>query len=353
MVQAPMISCPLKTTSEVSWIEPLSQYIRSSYGDEPSKYAEEIGTLNRLRQDMRGAGADSASGRDLLYRYYGQLELLDLRFPIDEAHIKISFQWFDAFTRAATSQYSLAFEKASVIFNIAAVLSCHAAAQNRSEDKDLKTAYHSFQASAGMFTYINENFLHAPSIDLNRDTVKTMISITIGQAQEVFIEKQIRDGKKAALLAKLAAQAAFLFGQAKEGLESDHARGVFESVWLKLIQIKALHMSSLAEYYQAPRRGRNESAGLCHCALTIGGEVKQAGIHLCEIFSFHSIFSIEFGLRHRFDNAVDCTTADGERPGEINITSQGQRLHLSPNYTSRSFIISCHKSTSGQGYTSF
>ncbi|OAP59754.1 hypothetical protein AYL99_04756 [Fonsecaea erecta] len=251
MVQAPMLSCPLKTTSEVSWVEPLSQYIRTSYGDDPSKYVEEIGTLNRLRQDMRGAGADSASGRDLLYRYYGQLELLDLRFPIDEAHIKISFQWFDAFTRASTSQYSLAFEKASVIFNIAAVLSCHAAAQNRSEDKDLKTAYHSFQASAGMFTYINENFLHAPSTDLNRDTIKTLINIVLGQAQEVFMEKQVRDGKKPALLAKLAAQAQFLYGQAKEGLESDHARGIFDSSWLKLIQIKALHFSSLAEYYQA------------------------------------------------------------------------------------------------------
>jgi hypothetical protein len=43
---------------------------------------------------MRGAGKDSAAGRDLLYRYYGQLELLDLRFPVDENHIKISFTWY-------------------------------------------------------------------------------------------------------------------------------------------------------------------------------------------------------------------------------------------------------------------
>ncbi|KAJ9609371.1 bck1-like resistance to osmotic shock [Cladophialophora chaetospira] len=284
MVQAPMISCPLKTTSEVSWVEPLSQYIRTSYGDDPSKYAEEIGTLNRLRQDMRGAGADSASGRDLLYRYYGQLELLDLRFPIDEAHIKISFQWFDAFTRSATSQYSLAFEKASVIFNIAAVLSCHAAAQNRSEDKDLKTAYHSFQASAGMFTYINENFLHAPSTDLNRDTVKTVISIVLGQAQEVFLEKQVRDGKKPALLAKLAAQAAFLYGQAKEGLESDHARGVFESVWLKFIQIKALHLSSLAEYYQALGEDETNQQGSAIARLQLAEKSSKQANSLAKSF---------------------------------------------------------------------
>lgn len=102
-----------------------------------------------------------------------------------------------------------------------------------------------------MFTYINENFLHAPSIDLSRETVKTLINIMLGQAQEVFLEKQIRDGKKPALLAKLAAQAQFLYSQAKEGLESDHCRGVFDSSWLKLIQVKTLHLSSLAEYYQA------------------------------------------------------------------------------------------------------
>lgn len=93
-MQAPMISAPLKATNEIDWIQPLKQYIRQTYGDDPERYAEECATLNRLRQDMRGAGKDSAAGRDLLYRYYGQLELLDLRFPVDENHIKISFTWY-------------------------------------------------------------------------------------------------------------------------------------------------------------------------------------------------------------------------------------------------------------------
>jgi hypothetical protein len=92
--QIPMISVPLKQTNEIDWIAPLKGYIRQTYGDDPERYAEECATLNRLRQDMRGAGKDSAAGRDLLYRYYGQLELLDLRFPVDENHIKISFTWY-------------------------------------------------------------------------------------------------------------------------------------------------------------------------------------------------------------------------------------------------------------------
>ncbi|PSN69203.1 BRO1-domain-containing protein [Corynespora cassiicola Philippines] len=255
--QVPMISVPLKQTNEIDWIAPLKGYIRSTYGDDPERYAEECATLNRLRQDMRGAGKDSAAGRDLLYRYYGQLELLDLRFPVDENHIKISFTWFDAFTHKPTSQYSLAYEKASIIFNISAVLSCHAANQNRHEDVGLKTAYHSFQASAGMFTYINENFLHAPSTDLARETVKTLISVMLAQAQEVFLEKQIVDGKKVGMLAKLASQAAFLYTQATEGAQDNVTKAIFEKVWLLVCQIpnspqiKSNYMASVAQYYQA------------------------------------------------------------------------------------------------------
>lgn len=93
-MQSPMISSPLKQTNEIDWVQPLKQYIKTSYSDDPDRYDEECNTLNRLRQDVRGAGKESASGRDLLYRYYGQLELLDLRFPVDESHIKISFTWF-------------------------------------------------------------------------------------------------------------------------------------------------------------------------------------------------------------------------------------------------------------------
>ncbi|KAF2489244.1 vacuolar protein-sorting protein-like protein bro1 [Lophium mytilinum] len=276
-MQTPMISVPLKQTNEIDWIAPLKAYIRQTYGDDPERYSEECATLNRLRQDMRGAGKDSAAGRDLLYRYYGQLELLDLRFPVDENHIKISFTWFDAFTHKPTSQYSLAYEKASIIFNISAVLSCHAALQNRHEDTGLKTAYHSFQASAGMFTYINENFLHAPSTDLSRETVKTLIAIMLAQGQEVFLEKQISDGKKVGLLAKLASQAAYLYGQAQEGTQDNVTRAVFEKVWLLVTQIKFNYMSSLAQYYQALADNDANAHGVSICRLTVAeGYAREA-----------------------------------------------------------------------------
>jgi hypothetical protein len=156
---------------------------------------------------------------------------------------------FDAFTHKPTSQYSLAYEKASIIFNISAVLSCHAAHQTRSEDTGLKTAYHSFQASAGMFTYINENFLHAPSTDLSRDTVKTLIQIMLAQGQEVFLEKQIADGKKVGLLAKLASQAGYLYSQAVEGTQENVNKAIFEKVWLLVVQVSSPRNLLLSAFF--------------------------------------------------------------------------------------------------------
>jgi tyrosine-protein phosphatase non-receptor type 23 len=40
-----------------------------------------------------------------------------------------------------------------------------------------------------MLTYINENFLHAPSTDLSREVGKFLISLILAQATEVFFEK--------------------------------------------------------------------------------------------------------------------------------------------------------------------
>jgi hypothetical protein len=87
--QSPLISIPKKTTEDVDWSAPLRSIIAQSYGEDPSRYAEECSVLHRCRQDaVKGAGSDQTA-RDLLYKYFGQLELLELRF----SEVKIPFIW--------------------------------------------------------------------------------------------------------------------------------------------------------------------------------------------------------------------------------------------------------------------
>ncbi|CEJ03390.1 Putative Vacuolar protein-sorting protein bro1 (Fragment) [Rhizopus microsporus] len=223
--QIPFITAPFKKTDDVDWIHPLKKYIARFYQDDPEKYKEETQSFNRLRQDIRGAGKD-ITGRDLLYRYFGQLELLDLRFPVDEKHVKVLFNWYDAFNNRAVAQYSLAFEKASIIFNEASTLSAIASAQNRAEAEGRKRAFHYFQASAGMFQYINDNFLHAPSEDLSRETVQMLCELMLAQAHECFLESSIREKKKEGLIAKLASHAAWAYGHLVDAVNDAIQRGV-------------------------------------------------------------------------------------------------------------------------------
>ncbi|PPQ99317.1 hypothetical protein CVT24_009185 [Panaeolus cyanescens] len=246
--QSPMISIPKKSTDEVDWTTPIRNLIAQSYGENPDNYAAECSSLTRCRQDaVRGAGSDlTGKSRDLLYKYFGQLELLELRF----SEIRVNFPWRDAFTSKLITQTSIAYEKASILFQIAATHSAIAASQSRSDPEGLKRAFYYFRTCAGMLTYVNENFLHAPSTDLSREVVKFLIGIILAQATEVFFEKCTDEKKSNALVSKIASQTASMYTSLTEDVKEFMGKGIFDRNWVTLIQIKAKYFSSLTQYYR-------------------------------------------------------------------------------------------------------
>ncbi|KAJ3552536.1 hypothetical protein NM688_g4103 [Phlebia brevispora] len=244
---APMISIPRKTTDEVDWTGPIRSAIAQSYGEDPDNYATECANLHRCRQDaVKGAGSDMTA-RDLLYKYFGQLELLELRF----AEIRVNFPWRDAFTNKLTTQTSIAYEKACIIFQIAATHSSIASSQNRSDPEGLKRAFYYFRTCAGMLTYINDNFLHAPSTDLSREVIKFLVGVTLAQATEVFFEKCTDEKKGNALVAKIAGQAAYLYGGLSEEVKEFMGKGIFDRNWVTVIQTKSKYFTAQAQYYRS------------------------------------------------------------------------------------------------------
>ena len=150
-----------------------------------------------------------------------------------------------------------------------------------------------------MFTYINENFLHAPSTDLSRDTIKTLIAIMLSQGQEVFLEKQVADGKKAALLAKLASQAAYLYAQAVEGIQENVTRAVFDKLWLQIAQVKTSYMTSLAQYFQGLADHGSDSHGTAIARLQVAETEIRNAVRMASAFpssvSFSSNLSSDTG----------------------------------------------------------
>ncbi len=170
--------------------------------------------------------------------------------PADACYNRINALTQD--DRHPNFQYSLAFEKASIIFNICAVLSCLAASRIRSEEADRNFAFKNFQASASMFTYINENFLNAPSSDLHKGTVSTLIQIMLAQGQEVFLENRVAEGDEPIKLAKIASRASDLYSQAvvgtqamvsvpdKNAKDGERKEIPFDKVWQLVVQVRYL-----------------------------------------------------------------------------------------------------------------
>ena len=83
----------------------------------------------------------------------------------------------------------MAFEKASVLFNVGALYTQIGTKQNRSNAKGLDAAVDNFLRSAGTFQYILENFTNAPSMDLNPGTLEFLVHLMCAQARECLFEK--------------------------------------------------------------------------------------------------------------------------------------------------------------------
>ncbi|KAG1758625.1 BRO1 domain-containing protein, partial [Suillus occidentalis] len=78
--------------------------IAKSFSENPDNYAQECQVLQYCRQDaVKGAGSNM-TGRDLLYKYFGQLEILEMRFP----EICVNFLWNDTFINKLTIQTAIA-----------------------------------------------------------------------------------------------------------------------------------------------------------------------------------------------------------------------------------------------------
>ncbi|KNE56899.1 hypothetical protein AMAG_02670 [Allomyces macrogynus ATCC 38327] len=253
----PLLQVPLKLTDEVVWEGPLGDHIRDAYADDPANYAQPIAALHKLRQDMRGAPSTAdKTARDLLLKYYGQIELLELHFPLDNDNLV--FTWYDAFTSAPTAQSSLAYEKASVIFNLAAALSRWAAAPAAGQQRDTKQAYHSLQVAAGIFQFINDNFLHAPTRDLGRDCIRVLSDLMVAQAQELLVEKTLADLKPGAnptkTTAKMVAGLAHQYAQLAATVNAGDLANYFDvphRVLPAIIAVKAKLYSAQAHAMRA------------------------------------------------------------------------------------------------------
>ncbi|XP_029920346.1 programmed cell death 6-interacting protein isoform X2 [Myripristis murdjan] len=225
---ATFISVPLKKSSEVDLVKPLSKFVTASHpsGEEQAEYIRAVEELNKLRKNALGRPLDKhESSLEILLRYYDQLCAIEPKFPFSENQLCLTFTWKDAFDKGSLfggsvklALASLGYEKTCVLFNAAALASQIASEQNLDSDEGLKAAAKYYQLASGAFGHIKDTVLSAlnrePTMDISPETVGTLSLIMLAQAQEVFFLKATSDKMKDAVIAKLANQAADFYGDA-------------------------------------------------------------------------------------------------------------------------------------------
>ncbi|CAB1320679.1 unnamed protein product [Coregonus sp. 'balchen'] len=200
---ATFISVPLKKSSEVDLVKPLSKFVTASYptGEDQAEYIRSVEELNKLRKSALGRPLDKhESSLEILMRYYDQLCAVEPKFPFSENQLCLTFTWKDAFDKGSLfggsvklALASLGYEKTCVLFNGAALASQIASEQNLDSDEGLKAAAKYYQLASGAFGHIKDTVLSAlnrePTMDISPETVGTLSLIMLAQAQEVFFLK--------------------------------------------------------------------------------------------------------------------------------------------------------------------
>lgn len=252
----PMIPLGLKETKEIDFSESFKDFILEHYSEDGNDYENEISEFMNMRQAMRTPHRDN-SGISLLFQYYNQLYFVERRFFPPDRSLGIYFEWYDSLTGVPSCQRTVAFEKACVLFNMAAIYTQMGAKQDRLTSKGLDQAVDNFLRAAGTFTYIQENFTNAPSMDLAPHMMDMLIQLMLAQARECLFEKlelQSQDKRDVDIsldLAQEAAQVADVYSVVNNLISVPEVRDYVPYSWIALIQVKREHYAAIAHYHSA------------------------------------------------------------------------------------------------------
>ncbi|KAK7208417.1 BRO1-like domain-containing protein [Myxozyma melibiosi] len=245
-----MLTVPLRRTEPIELGPAMRSYIENSYDQHPDMFKTDISALDSLRAsivelDLR------AQSITTLTKYFTQLTFLSSKFP----STLFTFKWYSTLTyatSAAVQHPDLQFERANVLYNIAALHTLLAADENRTTPTGLKNAAQHFQSAAGCFLFLKESvnpeLKLSPPEDLNNHTLDVLINLCLAQAQECFWQKAVVDGLKDKTIAKLAIQVSIFYSKA---LDATLKTSSIKSDWIHHITCKKHHFEAAAQYRAA------------------------------------------------------------------------------------------------------
>ncbi|CAD5214464.1 unnamed protein product [Bursaphelenchus okinawaensis] len=258
--------CPGKPASEVDIASRVTSYMETCMSlNEEVKQAVKEG-LNVLNQRRRNAFFNDDIGKTLssveaLHLYYDTFVALDEKIPIRDGECPIPFRWKSAFDKGGlfggkrdlTHNYG-SYEKACVLFNIAAYQSQFVATRPLQDDEELRQAVGFFKGSANIYNYLKDEVMHLIPEELPKDMqpqlLNALAQLMITQANEIMYIKAVKDKNSPAILKTVAMQLSDSYGQLYKLFNYEQARGIVDKNWYTVIQAKEHAYHAFAAKHQ-------------------------------------------------------------------------------------------------------
>ncbi|KAK0555710.1 pH-response regulator protein palA/rim20 [Tilletia horrida] len=287
-----LLAVPAKSSKSVT--KQLSEAVRSHIAHNhidahPDSFKSDIATLCKLRDKCVNLELHQLSIQDAT-RYYAQLVFVSTKLP---DQLEVSFPWSISFppsmpswtssvaastsalvsseadskkayaTASIIAQPSWQYERANILFSLAALHSALGNQEQRGEVESIKRAIKHFETAAGLFSHISENLtgqlrhLRPASPDYNTELLRALKDLMLAQAMECVWQRAVLNSMKDSTIARLAMAVAELYASALEHAEkakaslnaSEGQTGCeLPNNWVAHMTVKRWHFAAAAEY---------------------------------------------------------------------------------------------------------
>lgn len=188
--------------------------------------------------------------------------------------MKIYFKWLDSFDKGSwlsssvpyTCSTNLLFEKACVLYNVAAMATQIGATQDLHSEDSMKKAVRLYQQAAGIYAAISvpvstSSTEQKPTPDLSPQSAAALSALTLAQAQEIVLRKAVIDNKKNVVIAKLAQKTGELYQKCLELMQEESVKSLFGGEWATVVTAKQWLYSALSQLHLSLHCKENKLIG--------------------------------------------------------------------------------------------
>ncbi|CAE7067530.1 unnamed protein product [Rhizoctonia solani] len=280
------LSIPFKQTSPAQIKDAVQSYIEFNHTDaHPDAFKWDVSRWEELRKDGVG-GYVHVNRVDATLLYHAHLVLLLTKFPANIGLTVVYEPAFPSLIRRSCSVEDLNFERACVLFNLAALYSQLGTAAGRNTTEGIKIVAAHFQNAAGVLQYLSKEVIPALASSLGQaatmpsellePSLKSLEYLMLAQAQECYWQKASMENYKDGTLAKLAKQVAIHYESAVSAIASV-SPSPFPQEWINHLTLKKHHFEGVAQFRQSRNDLLSRKYGVELGRLRLAqNEVKQA-----------------------------------------------------------------------------